>query len=392
MTSGPYAARNRPRRLSVVWLLAGMLAVFVLWAAFFEIEQTVRATGQVIPQSRTQVIQAADGGVLEEILVREGQAVKAGQVLARLEVSRAQAGYSESQAKVMSLRAAMRRAQAELDGRPPGFGPEFDAYRGFADAQTGLYHQRRRALEENIGALASSLQIAEDELAMGKRLEESGDIARTEVMRAQRQVYDLRARVAEARNRYQTEARQELAKLEDELSSARFKFDERESLLEHTVITAPTPGIVKVVRLTTVGGVLHAGDELMQISPTDSEVLVELKINPADVGSLQEGLPVALRFDAFDASLYGKRNGTLGFISPDTLNEQVGDQVQAYYRAHVRIMPCTPDPSCPGERIRPADIKPGLTVTADITTGSRTVLHYLLKPVYKAFDGALSQR
>lgn len=380
------------RRFPVLWLLAGVVLVLVGFAAAFDIDQAVRAQGQVIPGARTQVIQAVDGGMLTAMHVREGDAVKAGQKLAELEPDRAQAGYAQSEAEVASKRIALIRARAELAGHAPRFGNGFLAYPDFISAQMGIYRQRKQSLDEELAVLAQSMALAQDELGMNQRLYANGDISQSEVMRAQRQVLDLQARMNGAKNKYFQETRAEVAKLEDEVSTSRYKRDERQSVLKHTDLISPTDGIVKLVRINTVGGVLKPGDELLQISPVDDELLVEIKVNPADVGLLKTGLPVTLRFDAFDSSIYGNVQGMLRYISPDTLTEQGNTgQAQTYYRAQVAL-DWTATRQHGSQRIRPADIKPGLTATADVLTGKRSILNYLTKPVSRAFSGALTQR
>lgn len=379
-------------RFPMLWLLAGTVALLTAFAAYFDIDQAVRAQGQVIPGARTQVIQAVDGGMLTALHVREGDSVSAGQTLAELEPDRAQAGFAQSEAEVASRLIALIRARAELAGQPPVYDEQYAAWPDFIAAQQGIYRQRKQSLDEELAVLRQGMALAEDELAMTQRLFEYGDISRSEVMRAQRQVLDLRQRINGARNKYFQDTRTEVAKLEDELSTSRYKRDERQNILRHTDLLSPSDGIVKYVRITTVGGVLKPGDELMQISPVDDELLVEIKVNPADVGLLRTGLPVTLRFDAFDSSIYGNVKGSLRYISPDTLSEQGGDgQSQIYYRAQVAIdWAATHAQSA--NRIQPQDIRPGLTATADVLTGTRSILNYLIKPVSRAFSGALNQR
>ena len=381
---------NPRRRISAIWYLLLLMISFVIWAASFEIEQDVRAQGQVIPSSRTQVIQAMDGGSLRDILVHEGEIVKAGQVLAILEDDRAQAAHEQAKAEVFSKKAALIRCIAELAGKKPIFPPEFNAFPNFVDAQVGFYDQRKRSLDDEIAVQEQALRLAKEEYSLTERLGRSGDISRVEVMRSLRQVLDVQSRIASLRNKYLQDTYQEMVKIEEDLSNSRYKLDEKTNVLEHTELSTPMAGIVKFIRVTTVGGVLKPGDELMQISPTDEEVLAEVKINPIDIGQVITGLPVSLRFDAYDYSLFGKLNGTLRYVSPDTLNEPgANGQQQIFYRAQVAIDEATAQPK---SHIPIADIKPGMSVTADILTGKRTVLHYLLKPIYKAFDGALTQK
>jgi adhesin transport system membrane fusion protein len=381
-------------RFPMLWLLALVVLLFVGFAAYFDIDQSVRAQGQVIPSSRTQVIQAVDGGVLTALHVREGDRVAAGQKIAELEPDRAEAGFAQSTAEIASAKIALIRAQAELSGRVPKYPAEFAKYADFIDAQNGIYTQRKRSRDQEITVLEEAVKLAQDELSMHQRLLKSGDISRSEVMRAERQVLDLKARISGIENKYLQDARLEVAKLEDSLSTSRYRLDERRSMLKHTDLTSPVDGVVKLVRVNTVGGVLRPGDELIHISPIDDQLIVEVRINPADIGFLTLGLPVKLRFDAFDYSIFGSVGGTLHYISPDTLSEPgVDGKSSPYYRAHIVIRGMDPpDQKNSSGRISVKDIKPGLTVTADILTGRRSVLSYLLKPINRAFSGAMSER
>jgi adhesin transport system membrane fusion protein len=225
-------------------------------------------------------------------------------------------------------------------------------------------------------------------LQLNERLFASGDVSRIDLMRAKRQVVELDGKIASTRNKYLQDARQEATKIQDELSSTRFKLDERQSVLQHTELTAPMDGVVKSLKINTIGGVLRAGDELMQISPTEGDLVLELKVMPVDIGSLVVGLPVSIKLDAFDYSIYGSLHGKLDYISSDTLTEQgpKGD-VAVFYRARVTVNPSNNNP-----KLSRADLKPGMTATVDIQTGSRSVLTYLIKPISKAFQGAASER
>lgn len=375
-------------RLSLILVMAVMFAVFVAWAAWFEIDQTVRAQGSIVTTARTQIIQAADGGVLAEILVQEGQEVKAGQRLAMLERDRTSAAFEESRSKVAALQSALIRARAESTGIKPAFPPELDAYPDFVLSQRRLFEQKRETLRDATGAIQDALKLARQELEMNQSLLSSGDVSRVEVMRALRQVGDLDARLSELKNKYEQEARTEVAKLEDELSSQRHRLEERRSVLEHTDMSAPVAGIVKYLRVNTVGGVLRAGDELMQISPTESEMLIEARINPADIGQLDLGLPVQVKLDAFDYSVYGMLTGTLTYISSDTLVEQgANGQSTTYYRARIQL-----DRKQTNPMLAKVELKPGMTSTIDIKTKTRSVLRYLIKPVIRTFSGALNER
>ena len=373
----------------MISILSAGFAALAFWASQSELDQLVRATGQVIPDARTQIIQAADGGVLFALNVQEGQAVKAGQTLAVLEKERAQAGFKEVVARVASLRAILDRTQAEIFQKPLVFNKQSTAFPEFTTAQAGLYMQRKKTLDEELGYLQEALANAKEELDMNQKLMKTGDTSRLDLLRSERQVTDLAGRISATRNRYLQEARQDASKAEEELATTQQKLNERQSILDHTDLTSPVGGVVKYLRVNTIGGVLRPGDELMQIAPTDGGFFVEGRVTPSDVGSLKLGLPVTVRVDAFDYSIYGTLKGSLTHISPDTLSEQgIRGETNVFYRIQVRL----DSDQSHNPRAQDIVIKSGMTTSLDIRTGERTVMQYLIKPIFKAFQGAMTER
>jgi adhesin transport system membrane fusion protein len=378
------------RLLTITNVIFLLLLVFLIWASFFELDQSIRAQGKLIPADHTQIIQVADGGVLSRILVQEGDTVASGQPLAELEKERAKASFTEVRAKQASLEIALIRAQAEANEKPPNYGKEYADFSQFQSLQMSLYHQRKRSLAQDLDNLQETIASAQQELELNKKLFITGDTSQLEVMRAQRQVTELQGRINTVRNKYLQDARAEAARIADELSTNYYKLEERQSVLDHTTITAPVAGIVKYQRVTTIGGVLRQGDELMQISPSETEPVFEVNINPSDIGQLKAGLPATIRLDAFDYSIYGVLHGTLRYISSDTLTEQgPNGQTNTFYRAQVSLHP---DDAKKHPKLTLAMLKPGMTATVDLKTGGRTVLKYLIKPIYKAFGGALTEK
>ena len=376
------------RLLTTTNVVLLLLVVFLGWAACFELDQTVRAQGKLIPSDHTQIIQVADGGVLSRILVQEGDTVVSGQPLAELEKERANASFTESRAKQAFLEIALIRAQAEADQKTPYFGKNYADFPQFQSLQMALYHQRKRSLVQDLESLTDAIYSAQHEYELNKKLFTTGDTSQLEVMRAQRQVTELQGRINSVRNKYLQDARAEAAKIAEELSTNYYRLEERQSVLDHTTITAPVAGIVKYQRVTTIGGVLRQGDELMQISPTETEPVFEVNINPADIGQLKAGLPATIRLDAFDNSIYGVLHGTLLYISSDTLTEQgPNGQANTFYRAKVSLHADKHNP-----KLSAAMLKAGMTATVDLKTGGRSVLKYLIKPIYKAFGGALTEK
>ncbi len=365
-----------------------ILVLFVGWAAWFDIDQLVRAQGQIIPQDKTQVIQAADGGVIRELRVSEGEIVKKGQVLAVLENDRASAGVEEVSNRIAGLHITRLRALGEATGKEPHFDVYGTSHPDLVQAQKQLYLQNQSALHKDLSAFAEQLRLAQSELELTQRLYERGDISHIEFMRSQRGVVDAGQKLQAVQEKYKSDARRELAKIEEEITSQRSKLQERQSVLDHTEIQASLDGVVKSLRINTLGGVLRSGDELMQISPTSGGYIIEAKINPSDIGQLEVGMPVTVRLDAFDYSIYGNLTGELTYLSSDTLMEQGSDgRSQIYYRAKVQLKDFTPL-----QRIQANDIKAGMTASLDIRTGHRNVLTFLVKPIARAFSGALSQK
>jgi adhesin transport system membrane fusion protein len=371
-----------------IWGGAAALALFVAWAALAKIDQHTRAQGQIIATSRTQIIQAPDGGVLEELLVHEGDVVQRGQLVALLERTKTQAAYRETHARQGALSAAVGRLQAELYGTPLRFSSETEDYPDFRANQTALLHKRKVAVDQEISALQRMHAIAKRELNMTQPLLQSGDVSLADVLRIERQMAELEGQMTNRRNKYQQDSQAELTKAEEELATVRQSLVQRQEQLTNTELRAPLNGTVKNVRVTTRGGVLRPGDELLQIVPMDDALLVEARVKPADVAFLAPGQSVNIKIDAYDYTVYGSLEGSLTYISADTLSEDMRQGEQAYYRVQVK----TASPRFSRRPQESLQLQPGMTATVEIKTGSNTVLKYLLKPIVKTLDESLSER
>lgn len=370
------------------FLLLGVIC-FVVWANYFHIDQLVRAQGQVIVKDETQVIQVADGGVLRDLKVNEGEIVHKGQVLAMLESERAQAGASEVENRLAGLNISKARAYAEASDELPVWGGYQRTHPHLVVVQRQLYLQNRASVAKEVSALTEHHKLALEEYQVNERLFQSGDISRVELMRAKRMTIEAEQKINAIWDKYRTDARREIAKIQEEITSQQSRLQERQSVLDHTTLESPVDGIVKSLRISTLGGVLRQGDELMQISPTNSQILVEAKVNPTDIGLIQLGQPVVLKFDAFDYSIYGSWKGELIYISPDTLTEQGPDgRPNTFYRVQVNIA----EHENKGSKVDYGHIKPGMIVSLDILCSQRSVLFYIAKPIVKVFSGALGQR
>jgi membrane fusion protein, adhesin transport system len=377
-----------PQTSWTLWAIVLGFAALLVWASWAELDQVTRAPGQVIAIAKTQLVQAPDGGVLEKLLVREGDTVIKGQVLARLERSRVQAAVNDSEAKVAALRITLARLQAEVYGRKLNFEAKLQSYAEYIKNQTDLYKQRQQALNEEVAGYTENLKLAKDELAMNMPLLEKGDVSRADILRLQRQVSEIQAQITNKKNKYFQDAQAEMTKAQEELRTQEEALSDKAQLLEHTELMAPASGIVKNIRLNTEGGVLRAGEELMTIFPTDSELIVEAKLKPAEVAFIRVGLPATVKLDAYDYSIFGSMRGTVSYISADSLSEDTRQGELVYYRVHVKIV----SHEFKGKNASKVDVRPGLTASVEIKTGERTVLTYLTKPILKSFGEAMHER
>jgi len=219
-------------------------------------------------------------------------------------------------------------------------------------------------------------------------LAKNGDVSRSEVIRSERILNDVEAQLVNRKNRYYQDARVELARTEDDIGQNEQVRNMRLQQLKDSTLVAPVAGVVKNVRVTTQGGVLRAGEELLQIVPLDDQLIVEAKVRPSDIGLLKKGLPANIRFDAFDYTVYGAVSGKVAYISADTLKEETRTGEQSYYRVHV-VTSGNPVKTRTG---RTVEILPGMTAQVDIRTGDRTVLEFILKPLRKTLTESLGER
>jgi adhesin transport system membrane fusion protein len=382
----PHRLTSRPNW--VIWMSLFALLSFIVWAWQAELEQVTRAPGQIIAGSRTQIIQASDGGVLAELYVKEGDKVARGQLLARLDATKLRAAYFETRSRTVALQATVARLQAELYGGEPKFGAGIDSYPQFRDSQRALLRQRRASIREETAALEAMLALARRELAMVAPLVGSGDAPQADLLKLERQAAELQAQITNRNNKYLQDAQAELARADEELAGARQMLAQRADLLAHAELRAPLNGLVKNIRVTTLGGVLKPSEELMQIVPLEDELVVEARVRPADIAFVKIGQPASVKIDAYDYTLYGWLNGKVSYISPDTLTEDLRAGEQAYYRVQVQ----SGGRHFRGGPAQTIDLQPGMTATVEVKTGSNTVLRYLLKPVIKTLRESLVEK
>lgn len=377
---------HRSRATLLVFMVS--LIVAVLWASVGKIDQVTRAQGQVIAVERTQIIQSPDGGVLTELHVKEGDFVKAGQLLATLQKERAQAAVSDTRAKVAALRITLARLQAEIFEKPLKFDPSLLSYTDYIHNQTELYNKRQRAFKDEVNALVKILALADDELRINRQLEATGDVSRAELLRLERSSADIAAQLTGKRNKYFQDAQAEMTKTQEDLSTQIEQLNDRTSLLEHTELLAPVDGVVNNIKVNTLGGVVRQGDTVMELLPGGNRLIVETKIMPADIGFVKIGQTASVKLDAYDYSIFGGMQGKVNYISPDVLTEETKQGPMTYYRVRIMIT----GTEFKGDKASQIQVRPGLTANVEIKAMDRTVLSYLTKPLTKTMSMSMGEK
>jgi len=361
-----------------LYLLITFLLVVLAWAAIARVDVVTKADGRVVPDGREQIIASLEGGILREISVREGAEVAAGQVLAQLDPTRVAAMQGEGRARRMALLGAKARLQAEVSQQVLNFAPELLGEPDIIRGETEAYVSRQRALQDSLEATGNSLALLQRELQIGQELAASGMMPKVQVMRLERQVSELEQQRQERENQFRKAASADLVRVRNELAPLEEQLIIRDDVLRRTVLRSPVRGLVKRIHIGTVGGVVTAGQPIIEIVPLGGNVLIEAKIKPADIGFVREGQEAAIKLSAYDYNTYGGLTGTVQYISPDALEDVARPGDSTYYRARISAEISTL--MFRGEAL---PVRPGMTGSVEITTNDRTVLSYLLRPVLR---------
>lgn len=375
-----------PRSTLVIWVTLAALVGLLTWASLFELDEVTTGTGKVVPSSREQFIQSLEGGILTELRVREGDLVEAGQVLAQLDRTRAESTLGESASRMRAALATAARLRAEVDGGPLKFPAEVMAEPDLMRSETALYESRRRSLSESTAGLTEALALVQKEYRMTSMLAKEGAASNVEVLRLQRQANELQIKLTDLRSQYLVKAREELAKANAEVEAQQAVSRGRADALTRSTLQSPVKGVVKNVEVTTVGGVVPPNGKVMEIVPVEDQLLVEARIAPRDVAFIHPGQRAVVKVTAYDYAIYGGLEGRVTTISPDTIQDEVKRDTY-YYRVFVR----TDSDKLVNKAGREFAIFPGMIATADIHTGSKSILSYLLKPLNRARE-ALRER
>lgn len=366
---------------TVVLVLFALIIAFCVWAYYSTVEEVTRGQGSVIPSSREQIVQSLDPGTIAEMRVKEGDVVEKGQVLLKLDDTRSSAVLRESVAKVVNLEAMIARLRAEAYGEPLRFADHIP--KELRQREAAAYEARLRAVTDSVSGLHESKRNLDQEIAITAPMVAQGVMSEVELLRMKRESANLSLQISDKKNQYAAEANNELVKMEAELAQARENMAMRSDPVERSEIRAPLRGIVKNIQINTVGGVVQAGQDILEIVPLDDKLLVEAYIRPQDVAFMRPGLDAVVKISAYDYAIYGGLNGKVTLISPDTLSNQKRvdelklDQNQHYYRILVE----TDGNAIKDKNGKPMEIIPGMVATVDVKTGEKTVFDYLVKPI-----------
>jgi len=374
-----YLLDPAPAAMWAVYLLLAAIAMAVAWAGFSQVDIVAKANGRVVPDGKEQVIASLEGGILRELLVREGQQVTEGQALAMLDPTRFESQQAEGTSKKLALLGTLARLQAEATGKALKFPDEIPE--AVAAAEIESNEARQRALNEAVETTGRSAALLQRELNMAQTMSARGLMSEVEVMRVRRQLNDLQLQTQERINRFRQEAAGEMVRVRNELALLEEQMVVRDDALRRTTLLSPVRGVVKTVRANTVGGVVQPGAPVMEILPLGPRVLVEARVKPADIGFVRTGQEVRVKLSAYEHTIYGSLDGTVVSISPDAMGDpdKAATPGGTWYRAMVRA-----DPSGLQKAGKPLSVLPGMTGTVEIRTGQRSVLAFMLRPMVKS--------
>jgi adhesin transport system membrane fusion protein len=418
-------SRARTQRAQLIVRAALVVVLLlVLWACFAQVEEVTRGDGKVIPSKQLQVVQSLDGGVVSEILVQEGQVVEAGQLLLKIDETRATSGVRESAAQGFALRARGARLRALAEGAaflpPTSSNPE---ERRIVDEERTLYETRRSELSTMIAINQQQLQqrqqelsemrarkasaergldLGQQELNKTRPLLATGAVSEVDILRLERdvsrsrgemeqstaQIARVQAAIGEAQRKIQeteltfrNDARKDMADVMGKLNALNEGAVALADKVDKSQVKSPVRGRVQRLLANTVGGVVQPGKDIVEVVPLDDQLILEAKVQPRDIAFIHPGQDATVKFTAYDFSIYGGLVAKVENISPDTVVDEKGN---AFYLVRVRTTQASFSEKLP--------VIPGMTAEVDILTGRKTVMSYLLKPVLKAKAYALRER
>jgi adhesin transport system membrane fusion protein len=365
----------------IIYLCGAAVLVFVLWAVFAWVDEIVRGQGEMISSSRPQIIQNLEGGILAELLVGEGDIVNRGEVLARLEGTQFQSQADDLKNQITALTVRKARLEAELAGQfdfelPEGVEADMQ---GLVASERALLNARQTDFLSRREGAQRVLDQATKERVLLEDLLERKIVALIEVTRVRKTHADARIKLDEIITQTELERAQTYSDTLKELGTLRQNFRAAQDQLSRTVLVSPMRGVVNNLSVTTIGGVVRPGEEILQIIPLDEELFVEARVSPKDIAGVRPGQEATIKLSAYDYTIYGSLKGQVRLISADTFKDERKADGDPHYKVTLGV-----DTSDLSVRQRSIAIRPGMQAEVELHTGSKTVLQYLLKPLYKS--------
>lgn len=391
MTTYDHSFDDRARGPSVViWAIGAAFVVFVIWAALAWVDEIVRAQGEVVSSSRPQIIQNLEGGILAEMNVAEGDVVEPGQTLARLYGTQYQSMVDDLRDQIAALEIRRLRLEAEIAGEAGFDVPPLWADRvpDIVVSEGALLAARQMDFAGRKEGATAILKQATKEQDLMERMLEQEVAPLIEVTRARKSQSDAAANLSATITQAELERAKDYSDVQNELASLRQRLKIGEDQLDRTILMAPMRGVVNKVAVSTIGGVVRPGEEIMQIIPLGDELLVEARVAPRDIAEVRLGQEATVKLSAYDYTIYGSLKGRVQFVSADTFRDERSRAVDGdpHYKVTLAV-----DLSQLSDRQTGLEIRPGMQATVELQTGSKTILTYLMKPLYKSQD-ALRER
>lgn len=366
----------------ILWSALLFFIAAFLWAKYAILDEVTVGQGKVIPSSQIQIIQNLEGGIVSKLFVQEGQIVERNQTLMQIDNTRFMASFNEAQKKLASLQIQVIRLSAEMKNTPMVIPSSFVKENpDMVEAEKALYDSRK----EEVIQLNAALDAAIKELNLSKPLVAKGAVSEVEILRLQRSVNELKGKISQ----FKSQALEQLNKAKGEMAALSESHRADKDRLVRTTVRSPVKGIVKRIKVNTIGGVLQPGMDIIEIVPLDDTLLIEAKVKPADIGFIHPGQEAMVKLTAYDFSIYGGLPGKVEQISADTITDDKNssNKEETYYLIRVRTTK-----NYLGSEAKPLYIIPGMMATVDILTGQKSVLDYILKPILKARATALRER
>lgn len=365
----------------VIWLSGAAVWLFIIWAAYAWIDEIVRADGEFISTSRPQIIQNLEGGILAELLVKEGDEVLRGDVLAKLYGTQFQSSVDDLQDQITALEVRRLRIEAEMLGQVDFAVPRELAARSpeMVASEQALLAARQLDFTARHDGARRVLEQATQEKNLLEDLLEKKVVALIEVTRARKAHADAQIRMDEIITQTELARAQEYSDTLKELATLRQNLRASQDQLNRTVLVSPMHGVVNKLGVTTIGGVVRPGEEILQIIPLGEELHVEARVAPENIANIRPGQAATIKLSAYDFTIYGSLKGRVDVISADTFKDPRRPEQPGHYKVTVRV-----EKSSLTDRQRHLEIRPGMQATVELHTGEKTVLQYLLKPLYKS--------